>query len=105
MLSPSPAQSGLQLLFLLLPTRVLRLRPFRDRGAIGFDCACPLVMVPLGLFDRSLGLRDCLLPSLALLRLSCFFLPAFAFALPLLFLERQCGLTRCLVVDLARRLF
>jgi hypothetical protein len=41
-IKPRPAQSDLQLLFLLLPTRVLRLRPFFECGALGFDCACLL---------------------------------------------------------------
>ena len=103
-LSPGAAQSDLQLLSLLLPTGVLCPRPFFECRAVGFDCACPFVMVPLGVLNRCFGLRDCLLPSLALLRLSCFFLLVLAFALPLLFLERQCGLAGCFIVDLAGRL-
>src|SRR4051794_11134447 len=87
--SPGVAQSDLQLLFLLLPTRVLRLRPFLECRAHEFECACPFVMFPLGLFNRCLGLRDCLLTSLALLRRRGFFLAALAFALPLFSLERH----------------
>jgi hypothetical protein len=58
-------------------------------------------MAPLGFFNRCLGLRDCLLPALALLRPGGFFLQALAFTLPLLFLEPQRGPPGGLVVDLA----
>ena len=58
-----------------------------------------------GFFDRCLGLRDCLLPSVALLDRGGFFLAALAFALLLLSLKRECGLASRFVVDLAGRLF
>jgi hypothetical protein len=41
LLSARSAQSNLQLLLLLLPAGVLRLRPFFEGGALCFDGACP----------------------------------------------------------------
>jgi hypothetical protein len=70
-------------------------------SALRFDFACPLVMVPLGFFNRCLGFRDRLLPSLSILSERGFFLAAVDFALPLLSLERECGLAGGLIVDLA----
>src|SRR5205814_6229702 len=88
----------LQLLFLLFPTSVLCLREFFDRCPVGFDCACPLLMFRLGFFDCCLGLRDCLLPSVALLDRGGFFLAALAFALLLLSLKRECSFAGCFIV-------
>src|SRR3954447_17162955 len=101
---PRPAERNLQLLLLLLLTGILRLRLFVDGGTLRFDCACPLVMLAFGIFDRCLGFRDCLVPSLAILSEGGLFLLPLGFAAALLSLERQRGLAGCLVIDLAGRL-
>jgi hypothetical protein len=57
-------------------------------------------MFSLGLCEPCFHLGDCSLALLALLGPAAFFLPALAFTLALLFLERECRLAACLIVDL-----
>src|SRR3954463_5556841 len=45
------AESALQLVFLLLPTRGLCLQPLFECGALGLDRAHSRVMLPFGLFE------------------------------------------------------
>jgi hypothetical protein len=62
-----PAQSGLQLIPLFFPTRVLGLRALFDGGALGLDAACHRVVLSFRLVQRGLRLVDGLLSAFALL--------------------------------------
>ena len=55
-----------------------------------------------GFFDRCLGLRDCLLPSVALLDRGGFFLAALAFALLLLSLSNASAASRAVLSSILR---
>jgi hypothetical protein len=100
-----PAQSAFQLLLLLCPARVLRLRPSVECSAVSFDFFDLGFMLTLRFFKRCFGLCDRLLAPLAFLLPRGLFLPALAIA-PLPFsLERKSGLARCFVVDLLSRRF
>jgi hypothetical protein len=90
-LSARSAQSDLQLLLLLLPAGVLRLGPFVEGGALGFDGARSLVVLPFCLGEGCFRLGGCLLAPPVLLRPDGVFLPALVFALPLLSVERECS--------------
>jgi hypothetical protein len=76
----------------LLPTGVLGLRALFHGGALSFDGACNVVMLPLGRFECCLRLGDRLLATMPLLDPCGLFLPALAFVLPLGSLIIQGGL-------------
>jgi hypothetical protein len=100
-----PAQSGFQFHLLLLPARVLRLRPSFNRSEVVCDCFDLGFVFPLGFFKGSFGLCDCLLPQPPPVHSRGLFFPSRGFTPLLLSLERKASLFAGFVVKLGSRWF
>jgi hypothetical protein len=89
------SQRGFQASFLRLPSGFFGLRPFLERLELSLYVRSVLFVLPTGRIQGALHVVDGLLPPLALLTLSGFFLRAFALAAFLLLLESE----RCLPIS------